>query len=400
MTVPGIICDGVSKKFRRGEHHDSLRSLISSFFRRKQEAPMLGERGFWAVHDISFEVKPGQAYGIIGPNGAGKSTLLKLLTRVLKPTLGSVTVHGRQGALIEVAAGFHPDLTGRENVGLQGAIMGMSAADMARKFDQIVEFAGIADFIDTPVKRYSSGMNARLGFSIAAHLDPDVLFVDEVLSVGDLGFQQKAFGRIQELATSGIPVVVVSHQLDRVTQLCTDVILLDHGNVVRQGTAVECVTAYLQRGREGFTAAGAGDSPAVIERVTTMSEGDVASGEVLRLRVEGRVLPGGVPEHVDPVVIGVTNAATGAIVCAVGSSGAEIKLSEGEFVMDVALQMNVPRGIYLVQAGVWNRKTDQLLGKGPSLVVQIGDGVRFVGPVQLNARMTVVAAAPELVPVR
>jgi ABC-type polysaccharide/polyol phosphate transport system ATPase subunit len=398
MSTPGIICDGVSKKFRRGEHHDSLRSAITSLFRRTPAPSTLGDRGFWAVRDVSFEVKPGQAFGIIGPNGAGKSTLLKLLTRVLQPTVGKITVRGRQGALIEVAAGFHPDLTGRENVSLQGAIMGMSSVDIARKFDQIVEFAGIIDFIDTPVKRYSTGMNARLGFAIAAHLDPDVLFVDEVLSVGDLGFQQKAFGRIQELATSGIPVVVVSHQLDRVAQLCTDAILIDHGTVLRQGTPVECITTYLERGREGFV--DDGNSPAVIDRVRVMSEENIVSGGYLRVRIDGTVLPGGIPAHIDPVVLVVTNAASGAIICAVGSSTANFTLSEGAFTVDAALQMNVPRGIYVVQAGVWDRQTDRALGKGPSLVVQVGEGVRFVGSVQLNAEMSVVAAAPPLVRAR
>jgi lipopolysaccharide transport system ATP-binding protein len=188
------------KKFRRGVLHDSLRDLVPALSRgllRGRRRGGLGEREFWALRDVSFEVRPGQALGIIGPNGAGKSTVLKLLTRILRPTAGCARVEGRVGALIEIAAGFHPDLSGRENVYLQGAMMGMRRREIARKFDAIVEFAELAPFIDTQVKRYSSGMNARLGFAIAAHLDPDVLIIDEVLAVGDYAFQRRAFGRIQ-----------------------------------------------------------------------------------------------------------------------------------------------------------------------------------------------------------
>src|SRR5207248_9465421 len=175
---------------------------------------------FWAVRDISFAVNEGEALGIIGPNGAGKSTVLKLLTRILKPTRGRCEVRGRVGALIEVAAGFHPDLTGRENIYLQGAIMGMKRAEIAGRLEEIVEFAGVADFIDTPVKRYSSGMNARLGFSIAAHLNPDVLIIDEVLSVGDMSFQQRCVERMADFKRRGTVIVFVSHNLQAVADLC------------------------------------------------------------------------------------------------------------------------------------------------------------------------------------
>src|SRR5262245_42320323 len=158
---------------------------------------------FWALSDVSFEVSPGEALGIIGPNGAGKSTALKLLTKILKPNKGSCRVNGRVGALIEVAAGFHPDLTGRENIFLQGAIMGMRRGEIEQKLDEIIDFSGIEAFVDTPVKRFSSGMQARLGFSVAAHLDPEVLFVDEVLSVGDLSFQAKCLAKMKEKVGSG-----------------------------------------------------------------------------------------------------------------------------------------------------------------------------------------------------
>ena len=204
MSAPQVLFDGVWKKFQRGERHDSLRDLVPSLLKRlgrHVQGAEIGEQEFWALRDVSFAVDTGEALGIIGPNGAGKSTTLKLLTKILRATRGHVQVKGRIGALIDVAAGFHPDLTGRENVFLQGAIMGMTQSDIARKFDEIVDFAGVAEFIDTPVKRYSSGMNARLGFAIAAHLEPDVLIIDEVLSVGDFKFQSRAFSKIQRPRT-------------------------------------------------------------------------------------------------------------------------------------------------------------------------------------------------------
>src|SRR5262245_43166527 len=201
MSDRPVVFERVWKKFQRGERHDSLRDLVPALARRvlgrRRPAQELEHREFWALRDVSLEVKPGEALGIIGPNGAGKSTALKVLTRILKPTRGVCEVRGRVGALIEVAAGFHPDLTGRENVFLQGVIMGMRRAEIARKLDEIVDFAGLQHTLDTPVKRYSSGMNARLGFAIAAHLEPDVLLVDEVLAVGDMAFQQKCFDRLE-----------------------------------------------------------------------------------------------------------------------------------------------------------------------------------------------------------
>jgi lipopolysaccharide transport system ATP-binding protein len=202
--------------------------MIGGMFSRPTEDKLAGEE-FWALEDISFDVKPGETLGIIGRNGAGKSTTLKLLTRILKPTKGRSEVHGRVGALIELAAGFHPDLTGRENVFLQGAIMRMSRAETKRRFDEIVEFSGIGNFIDTPVKRYSSGMQARLGFSIAAHLDPEVLLIDEVLAVGDMSFQQKCFARLREYRQSGVAIAFVSHNMQAISTLCNRVLYLRPG---------------------------------------------------------------------------------------------------------------------------------------------------------------------------
>ena len=247
--MSGVALRGVWKKYRKGERHDSLRDLVPSLLARatrRRRSDALAEQEFWALRDISFEVKPGEAVGIIGPNGAGKSTMLKLLTRILRPTRGEISLSGRVGALIEVAAGFHPDLTGRENVYLQGAVMGMTRAEITRKFDAIVDFSGVSEFIDTPVKRYSSGMNARLGFAIAAHLDPDVLLIDEVLSVGDVGFQEKCVTRMRELLARGVPLVFVSHNLGAIVELCTRAILVDHGVVQADGKPADVVSTFRQ----------------------------------------------------------------------------------------------------------------------------------------------------------
>ena len=248
--------DGVWKKFRRGERHDSLRDLVPSLLSRvarSRHEPALTREEFWALQDVSLRVAPGESLGVIGPNGAGKSTILKLLTKILRPTRGDVKVEGRIAALIEVAAGFHPDLTGRENVYLQGAILGMKRREIARKFDQIVDFAGVADFIDTPVKRYSSGMNARLGFAIAAHLDPDVLLIDEVLSVGDVAFQAKCVARMRDLLNDGVPLVFVSHNLTAIVDLCRRAIFIDHGTVRFDGPAAAAVAEF-RRHRPDSTA--------------------------------------------------------------------------------------------------------------------------------------------------
>ena len=251
MSDIALSLDRVSKKFRRGELHDSLRDLIPALARRLWRRPtpeLLGAQEFWALDDVSFDVQRGEAFGIIGRNGAGKSTALKLLSGIMNPTRGRLTVRGRLSALIEVGAGFHPDLTGRENIFLNGAILGMSRSEIARKFDEIVAFSGLEAFIDTPVKRYSSGMFARLGFSVAAHLEPDVLVIDEVLSVGDTLFQKKGVDKMHAIATSGATVVFVSHNLKAVADLCRRCLLLDQGRVAALGPTSEVVHQYLSAG--------------------------------------------------------------------------------------------------------------------------------------------------------
>lgn len=246
MSQPRVTVDQVWKKFYRGERHDTIRDMVAGLasparFRRQK----LADQEFWALRNVSFDVRPGETVGIIGRNGAGKSTMLKLLTRILRPTAGHCAVRGRVGALIELAAGFHPDLTGRENIYLQGAIMGMRRAEIAQRFDEIVDFSGIGAFIDTQVKRYSSGMNARLGFSIAAFLQPDVLLIDEVLAVGDLSFQQKCYGRLAHFKRQGVATAFVSHSMQAIATLCDRVVYLRPNAEPMVGSVSDAVSAYL-----------------------------------------------------------------------------------------------------------------------------------------------------------
>jgi len=284
--------DRVWKKFDRSERHNSLRDLLPSVAKKlfvRERSDALARQEFWALRDVSFEVNRGQALGIIGPNGAGKSTTLKLLTKIHRPTRGRCALRGRVGALIEVAAGFHPDLTGRENVFLQGAIMGMARDEVTRKLDAIVDFSGLHDFIDTPVKRYSSGMNARLGFSIAANLNPDVLVIDEVLAVGDMAFQQRCINRMEQFKRDGVAIVFVSHNLQAVASLCDEALFLA-GETKAKGRPDDVIRAYVTKA-DDTTEASNNDAIQIVS--ATLSDqagrpisGAVAPGASLALRVE------------------------------------------------------------------------------------------------------------------
>jgi len=237
----------VSKKFRLGETHDTLRDLLTAGLRRLTgRAPRSRSDTLWALRDVSFNVATGESVGIIGPNGAGKSTVLKLLSGILRPDGGEIAVRGRLAALIEVGAGFHGDLTGRENIFLNGAILGMSRREIRAKLDDIVAFAGLARFIDTPVKRYSSGMYARLGFSIASHVEPEVLLVDEVLSVGDAVFRLRCMDRMRQLVRAGTTLVFVTHDLDQMQAICPRAIVLEQGRTAFAGESREAVGVYMQ----------------------------------------------------------------------------------------------------------------------------------------------------------
>jgi lipopolysaccharide transport system ATP-binding protein len=228
----------------RDEVMDWLKAPLR-WFRNGAAAPT--SHDFWALDDVSLDVSRGEVVGIIGPNGAGKSTLLKILSRITKPTRGIIHLRGRVGSLLEVGTGFHPELTGRENIFLNGAILGMRRHEIQTKFDQIVAFAEVEQFLDTPVKRYSSGMYVRLAFAVAAHLEQEILIVDEVLAVGDLAFQRKCLGRMREVGRSGSTILFVSHNMAAVESLCTRAILLDHGKIARDGVVRELVQEYHRR---------------------------------------------------------------------------------------------------------------------------------------------------------
>jgi lipopolysaccharide transport system ATP-binding protein len=234
--------DGVSKCYliRKEQPSDDARHPLVRKLTRLWQRP----EQFWALRDVSFEVKRGEALGIIGHNGAGKSTILKLLSNITTPSAGEITINGRLAALIEVGSGFHPELTGRENVYLSGSILGMRRAEIHRKLESIIDFAGIREFIDTPVKRYSSGMFVRLGFSIAAHLEPDVLLLDEVLAVGDAAFQYKCLNRVDELRDAGKTIIFISHDLNAVERLCDRVLLMERGQIIANGPPAEVIDRY------------------------------------------------------------------------------------------------------------------------------------------------------------
>ncbi|HEU4972839.1 MAG TPA: ABC transporter ATP-binding protein [Gaiellaceae bacterium] len=245
-----IQTDQLSKQYQIGEMqsaYGTLRDTLASGARRlvRRDHSQHVE-DIWALRDVSLKVPEGQVLGVIGRNGAGKSTLLKILTRITTPTSGTAEIHGRVGSLLEVGTGFHPELTGRENVFLNGSVLGMKRREIQSKFDEIVEFSGVQRFIDTPVKRYSSGMSVRLAFSVAAHLEPEILLVDEVLAVGDAEFQRRCLGRMEDLSQSGRTVLFVSHQMQAVTQLCDRAILLEKGEIALDGSADDVVAEYLQ----------------------------------------------------------------------------------------------------------------------------------------------------------
>ncbi len=255
MTAPVIKVEGLGKRYQlqRSEHRsyrtlrESLQDWVRSRVRSSNQDPNSRTEDFWALQNVSFEVQSGEVLGIIGRNGAGKSTLLKILSRITEPTQGRIRLRGRVSSLLEVGTGFHPELTGRENIFLNGAIMGMKKSEIAARFDEIVAFAGVERFLDTPVKRYSSGMHVRLAFSVAAHLEPEILIVDEVLAVGEAAFQSKCLGKIQDVAKAhGRTVLFVSHNLSAVRQLTQRCLVLEKGNICFQGTPDSAINHYLQ----------------------------------------------------------------------------------------------------------------------------------------------------------
>lgn len=249
---PIIKVENLSKRYRLGDQQKSYSTLgeymigtLRSPFKALKSRIKSDENGFWALRDVNFEVLPGEVIGIIGRNGAGKSTLLKILSRITRPTTGKIELYGRVESLLEVGTGFHQELTGRENIFLNGAILGMRREEISKKFDEIVAFAEIEKFLDTPVKHYSSGMYVRLAFAIAAHLEPEILIVDEVLAVGDAEFQKKCLGKMNEVSKNGRTVIFVSHQMGSIAQLCQKALLLEKGRLVLQDTPDKVIDYYV-----------------------------------------------------------------------------------------------------------------------------------------------------------
>ena len=283
MSDTVIRAEGLGKQYRVGERErylalrDVLTRVFTAPFRRGQE-PRTSDY-LWALRDVSFDVHQGEVVGLIGRNGAGKTTLLKILSRITRPTTGSAEIHGRVGSLLEVGTGFHPELTGRENVYLSGAILGMSKLEIRRKYDEIVDFAGVARHIDTPLKHFSTGMQMRLAFAVAAHLEPEILFVDEVLAVGDLEFQKKCLGKMQEVSKSGRTIVFVSHQMNQIRRLCERVLWIDAGQIRRQGPTAEVSAAYEAAGSGQFDLRDRPDTPG--------AKACFQSWEILEPRAEG-----------------------------------------------------------------------------------------------------------------
>ncbi len=384
MSGGRVRIEKVWKKFRRGERHDSLRDLIPALMRtlaRRPKSDALERDQFWALQDVSFAVEPGEALGIIGPNGAGKSTILKILTRLIRPTFGHAEVVGRVGALLEIGGSLHPDLTGRENVFLQGSIMGMRRAEIQRKFDEIVEFAGIPEFIDTPVKRYSSGMHARLGFAVAAHLETDVLIIDEVLAVGDAAFQRKAFDRMEVMVKSGVPTIIVSHQLERIASLCQRAMLLSKGRVAFEGDPSQCIAVYAElqstMGKDDSS-----DHGISIDSIEQRPQAPVPSGQTLEVVLHGH------SESTNPnevVVLRVRSMQTGQLMYALSNKSREVQLPHGRFEMCARFVMNVPEGMYSVESLVARRGTNRDIWHGPATLVHVSGGPPFWGSVQMLA---------------
>lgn len=263
---PIITVENLSKSYRiEAVRHQSLRDSIAAGvrapLRRLRTGKQNSKETIWALRDVSFAVEPGEVLGIIGRNGAGKSTLLKILSRITKPTKGHVEMQGRVGSLLEVGTGFHSELTGRENIFLNGAILGMSKRETEAKFDEIVGFAETEAFLDTPVKRYSSGMTVRLAFAVAAHLEPEILIIDEVLAVGDSAFQKKCLGKMNDVARAGRTVLFVSHDLGAVNALCNRAILLDEGHLIRNGPTRDVTSHYLDTANKLYSPITWADSP-------------------------------------------------------------------------------------------------------------------------------------------
>jgi lipopolysaccharide transport system ATP-binding protein len=381
LTEPVIRVDRLSKRYRLGARRRSYRTLRDSlsgaltgaWLRRR---PKDGRGTFWALQDVSFELRGGQVLGLIGANGAGKSTLLKILSRITEPTDGRAVLRGRVGSLLEVGTGFHGELSGRENIFLNGAILGMRRAEIARQFDRIVAFAEVEAFVDTPVKHYSSGMYLRLAFAVAAHLEPEILLVDEVLAVGDAAFQKRCLGKIGEVAQEGRTVIFVSHNLSAVERLCDQALLLDHGRVSFQGPTADAIERYLQAGpgAEGMLAEASrrpGRGRARFTRVRALCDGrptvHLTSGARVELLFDYELAE---PVRGTRIRVAWTNLLGDTLfVCVSDTSGAPLELTGPTGTIRIEIpDLPLHQGTYRIQA---------LLKSGRELEDQVSDAVEL-----------------------
>ena len=387
-AAAGIAVHDVSKRFLLSGRPDTLRELLPAAARalsgRRRNSPTV----HWALRDVSFSVKPGQTLGVIGRNGAGKSTLLRLLSRILLPTSGRVEVRGRVAALIELSAGFHFDLTARENIHLQGAIYGMRRAEIAPRIDAIVDFAGLADFVDVPLKRYSTGMVSRLGFAIAAQVDADVLLIDEVLAVGDLAFQRKAVAHLEGMVRDGRPVVLVSHQLDRIAELCSHAILLRDGRIAAAGTPVECIASYTALNDHH---AGSDPEPLRIDDFALGGTSRVRCGERVVLRLRGTAVPRST-EAAIPLGLRVHALPSEEIVFATHTGACGLVLPRaGPFDVEIALDMNVGPGLYRLDAVIGDPLAGRPCARGAAALLRVERASQTAGRTFLNPAMRLIA---------
>lgn len=392
MNKIALEFDGVWKKFQRGEKHDSLRDLIPSLFANTLRGKIceLKDKEFWALRDVSFQVARGEALGIIGPNGSGKSTTLKILTGILRPTTGQMRVNGRMSALIEVGAGFHPDLTGRENIYLNGAILGMKKKEIDRKLDEIIEFSGIEEFIDTPVKRYSSGMYARLGFSIAAHVDPDILLVDEVLSVGDFTFQGKCIEKMHQILRNGTTVIFVSHHMDAVATLCDRALLLVKGEVNLVDKPKKVIDEYYATGSQWLPQCVDDAKIKILEKNITCESNNLLSlvqGDLLQVEIKL------VAQENCTISPGLFLLARGQVVfdTTLGIiSGKRINLINGDIItIHWDFRLNLPPGVYRIGTHIEEKLNSYHYYNNQEATITVCQNKRYAGNYYLDHNLDI-----------
>jgi ABC-type polysaccharide/polyol phosphate transport system ATPase subunit len=386
MPEPAVELSNVSKVYRRGAERANIRAALPGSVGRRSP-----RNGHWALRDLSMMVEPEEIVGIIGPNGAGKSTLLKLLARVIAPTEGRVVTRGRVASLIELGVGFHPDLTGSDNVRFSAAVLGMSRQDVKRHYDDIVQFAGIESFMGTPVKRYSSGMLARLGFAVASHLDANIVLVDEVLSVGDVEFQRRGFRRMEELRSQGATILLVTHNLWLVPEICQRALRLEHGRVVDQGDPAEVVERYQASAAEQIFGDADDGSNAVFINRYQLSKSVVAPGDSLDVEFVLNVLRP-IPNSRVTVVITSPQGLHAAGTDVAGSEDALMKAGTWRLNGRVD-SVGLSEGTYRVLVTVVERHSGVLLTHAQasvSLAVKSGTDIPQYGVVHLDTAWDVV----------